>query len=311
MKIRYIIACAVLSLLIWCCLFLLVLKKPLTVGLYYDLFKHKTAHAEKSSAPRFFIIAGSNGLYSHDAGTFEKILNLPATNLSVAVMFPLNYLLERYQSLLKNGDIVYLPLEYSNYSGGSGNGSFGDVYDITIERNFSKLTCRRFYNCFARFDLNTLVESVAESTLAAAGVKPLVTAADLTDYGDIAINTRENAKPYISYIKSIPRANITFSAANPCIKEFLLRAKAKGITVIGGLPVNFTDTVVPEEVQNKIETLFTGNQALFVKAPNRSLYPRDAFFDTSYHLKRQAQINHSEIIAREMLKKYPGLFVKK
>ena len=311
MKIRYIIACAVLSLLIWCCLFLLVLKKPLTVGLYYDLFKHKTAHAEKSSAPRFFIIAGSNGFYSHDAGTFEKILNLPATNLSVAVMFPLNYLLERYQSLLKPGDIVYLPLEYSNYSGGSGKSSFGDVYDITIERNFSKLSFKRFYNCFARFDINTLIESAAESTLAAAGVKPLVTVADLTAYGDISSNTEENAKPYTSYIKSIPQATITFTAADPCIKEFLIRAKNRGITVIGGLPVNFADTVVPEEVQNKIETLFTGNQALFIKAPNRSLYLREDFFDTSYHLKRQAQINHSEIIAREMLKKYPGIFVKK
>ena len=311
MKLKYIILSAVISLLIWSVLFIFVLKKELTVGLYRGLFELKTAHAEKSSSPRFFIIAGSNGLYSHDAETFEKVLNMPSTNLSVAVMFPLNYLLERYQTLLRSGDIVYLPLEYVNYTGSHSGGSFGDIYDITIEKNFSKLTPKRFYNCFGKFDIPTLIESLAEQMLVFAGVKPLVTAKSLTPYGDIAVNTPEAAKSYRKFIDSIPPAKIEFIAANPAIKDFLQWAADKNITVIGGLPTTFDDTFIPPEAKNSIEKLFTDNGALFTAAANCSLYPRQEFFDTSYHLQRQSQIKHSQIIAEELLKKYPGLFKAK
>ena len=210
-----------ISLLIWSVLFLFVLKKELTVGLYKELFDLKTAHAEKSASPRFFIIAGSNGFYSHDAETFEKMLGLPATNLSVAVMFPLDYLLERYRGLLKSGDVVYLPLEYVNYNGKHINGSFGDVYDITIEKNFSKLTLKRFCNCFGMFDIPYFIESVGENLLVAAGFKPLVTAGSLTPYGDIADNTRQAAENYRNFINSIPPASVKFICANSAIKKFL------------------------------------------------------------------------------------------
>ena len=310
MKLKYIILSAVISLLIWSILFIFVLKKELTVGLYRELFELKTAHAEKSSSPRFFILAGSNGLYSHDAETFEKILNMPSTNLSVAVMFPLNYLLERYQTLLQSGDIVYLPLEYVNYTGKHSGGSFGDIYDITIEKNFSKLTLKRFYNCFSRFDIPTLIESVAEQMLVTAGFKPLVTARSLTSYGDIAVNTPEEAGSYLDFINSVPPAKVEFIEADPAIKEFLTWAANKNITVIGGLPTTFDDTTILPEAKSSIEKLFTNNRALFITAENCSLYPRKDFFDTSYHLQRQAQIKHSQIIAGEMLKKYPDLFRK-
>ena len=309
MKLKYIILSAVISLLIWSILFLFVLKKELTVGLYRGAFELKTTHAEKSASHRFFIIAGSNGLYSHDAETFEKALNMPSTNLSVAVMFSLNYLLERYRNLLKDGDVVYLPLEYLNYTGKSG-GSFGDIYDITIEKNFSKLTPRRLYNCFSKFDVSTLIESVFEQMLVSVGFKPLVTEKSLTPYGDMAENTLENAKSYQHFINSIPPAKVEFIVADSSIKEFLQWAKGRNITVIGGLPTTFDDTDLSPEVQHRIEETFTGNGALFITAPNRSLYPRKDFFDTSYHLLRHAQIRHSGIIAGEMLKKYPQLFPK-
>lgn len=308
MRLKYIIISAVISLLIWSVLFLFVLKKELTVGLYKELFDLKTAHAEKSASPRFFIIAGSNGFYSHDAETFEKMLGLPATNLSVAVMFPLDYLLERYRGLLKSGDVVYLPLEYVNYNGKHINGSFGDVYDITIEKNFSKLTLKRFCNCFGMFDIPYFIESAGENLLVAAGFKPLVTAGSLTPYGDIADNTRQAAENYRNFINSIPPASVKFTCANSAIKKFLQYAADKNITVIGGLPTTFDDTKIPPEVQHSIEKTFTGNGAFFITAPNRSLYPREDFFDTSYHLHRTGQIKHSGIIAGEMLKKYPELF---
>lgn len=310
MKIRYMIICSAASLLLWSTLFLFVLKKDLTVGLYHDLFKHKIAHAEKSAGARFFIIAGSNGFYSHDAETFEKRLGLPATNLSVAVMFPLDYLFDRYKTLLRPGDVVYLPLEYSNYAGNRNPNSFGNVYDITIEKNFSNLTIKSFYRCFGRFDMNYLIEAVAEGALTAFGVRPLVTVKDLTAYGDIANNTEENAKPYKAYIQSVKMPEISFSGANGCIKDFLLYAAENQITVIGGLPVNFSDTGISAEVIQQIEKTFSENKALFVKTESFSRYPRTDFFDTAYHLKRQPAIRHSEIVADEMLKKYPAIFTR-
>lgn len=308
MKIRYILLCALISLLVWGSLFLFVLKKELTVGLYKDFFEHKIARMEKSVSPRFFIIAGSNGLYSHDAETFEKKLSLPSTNLSMVAMFPLSYLFERYKPLFRPGDIVYLPVEYHNYTANDKLNSFGDVYDITIERSFKNLNIKTFYNSFSRFDLYALLESVVESGLAAKGFQRRVTVNDLTAYGDFSSNKSAAAEAYQAYLASLPRMTVGFSKTVPGLKDFLQWAAVNKITVIGGLPTCFDDTELPKDTEKKIEKFFTDNNALFVTASSRSFYPRTSFFDTPYHLQREIQIQHSAAVADALLKKYPEYF---
>lgn len=308
MKIKYIVLCAGISLLFWSMLFLFVLKKDLTVGLYKDFFTLKTQCAEKYSSPRFFIIAGSNGLYSHDAETFEKKLGVPAVNLSMVAMFSLAYLFERYKPLMRSGDIVYLPLEYDNYASKDIENSFGNIYDITIEKKFRKLNLKSFYNCFGSFDLHSVIESCVESVLTLKGFKRRVSIEELTPRGDFAANTRELSKPYESFLNSLPRRTFNYTKPVAGLIEFLQWAYENKVTVIGGLAVFFEDAVFPDDTQNKIEKFFTDHKALFVITPNRSLYPRSCFFDTHYHLQREIQIQHSALTAEAMLKKYPALF---
>ena len=306
MKIRYMIFFSAVSLLTWSCIFVFALKKDLTMGIYKDFFRVKISKAIHDTGPRFFVIAGSNGLYSHDAETFEKMFGIHATNLSMVVNFPVSYLFRRYKKMLRAGDIVYLPLEYRNYSGEKTN-SFGDVYDITIERRFNNLDIIRFYKCFSYFELHFLVESIVEQGLVVAGFKRRVTVDSLTPYGDFSDNLEEKAPLYSDYLNSLPKTSITYSGADPGLKEFLTWASDNKIIVIGGLPTTFEDTFISEETIKRIEKLFVDHGALFLTVKNKSLYPRDAFYDTAYHLTRRMQIYHSTIVADAILEKWPAL----
>ncbi len=306
MKNKYIILCSVASLLIWAVIFTFVLKRELSLGIYKDFFNLKITKAEHDAGARFFVLAGSNGLYSHDAETFEKKLGLSATNLSMVVNFSLSYLFDRYKKMFRQGDIIYLPLEYKNYSGPKYS-SFGDIYDITIEKRFDNLTVLRYLRCFSAFDLNYTIESVLESIFAAGGIQKGVTVASLTPYGDIGDNTEENAARYSSYVKSLPSHTIEYSAPASGLTDFLSWAVDNGVIVIGGLPTTFDDYDIPEETIDSIKKLFVDHGGLFLITENRSLYPRHVFFDSPFHLKRDMQISHSTLLADEILKNWPDL----
>jgi hypothetical protein len=84
------------------------------------------------------------------------------------------------------------------------------------------------------------------------------------------------------------------------VGAFLDWARDHGVRAIGGFPVGFDDTPIPEATKAAIRTLFETHGAGFLDLAPAGRYPRRDFFDTADHLHETAQIAHSVSVARAL-----------
>jgi hypothetical protein len=92
-------------------------------------------------------------------------------------------------------------------------------------------------------------------------------------------------------------AQISSGYGSVLITRFMRWAEAHGVQVIGGLPTEFADAPIPNATIAAIRDLYISNGGDFLELPNRSRYPRGAFFDTGEHLSEPWQIIHSAAVA--------------
>lgn len=81
-----------------------------------DAYRLKTAAAAAIPGPRIVIVAGSSALFGLDAGMIEQTYGLPTINFGVNAGLLLPYVLHKSKEILRPGDIVLMPLEYSFYT---------------------------------------------------------------------------------------------------------------------------------------------------------------------------------------------------
>jgi hypothetical protein len=74
----------------------------------------------------------------------------------------------------------------------------------------------------------------------------------------------------------------------------------RGVRVIGGLPTELEDEPLPAATEAAMAAVYLDHGGEFLVLPNRSRYPRSAFFDTPSHLNEAAQIAHSMLLARAL-----------
>ena len=79
--------------------------------------------------------------------------------------------------------------------------------------------------------------------------------------------------------------------------DFLEWAAGRKIQVIGGLPTTFDDEAIPNALIGRLCTFYQRHGHGILVLENKSQYPRSSFYDTSYHLVEEQQINHSRLVA--------------
>jgi hypothetical protein len=72
---------------------------------------------------------------------------------------------------------------------------------------------------------------------------------------------------------------------------------ARGVRVIGGLPTTPDGVQINEPLIAQLRGFFQQHGQDFLVLPNRSQYPLDCFFDSTYHLNEGCQIEHSKQLA--------------
>src|SRR5262249_41627958 len=125
--------------------------------------------------------------------------------------------------------------------------------------------------------------------------------------GDETGNSDANAKPYEAAVNSAqfqPPTAADFDA-NPdgCrafAAQFLDWARQHGVQVVGGLPTTFADVPVDPGLIDRIRSFYRSHGAAFVVLPDRSRFPRSAFYDSPYHLRQRSQIAHSRQLAEAL-----------
>ena len=279
-----------------------VVRKPLTVDVIVDAMTFKRAAAEAYPAPRLFVLAGSNGRFSHRCAAMEPLLDRPCINLSIAAGIGWEFVLAGYRDLFRPGDAIYMPLEYDQYALDTPGLRYGPDNAIIFQRRrdlWDELGASRVLRAIGGFDLAFLLRGSLEMTSAWAGVEPRFSVKTLTRNGDESGHTQARGSEHAAYLRraqwTAPESTsmASPSAARTVFAGFIGDMVRHDVMVIGGLPTTFDDVRVDDRAVATVRDFFLANEARFVELDNRSQYPRRCFYDSWYHLNEEAQIEHS------------------
>jgi hypothetical protein len=308
---RILLACTA-SLLLYAAAFTWLLDRPLTLGALRARIEATITLGETIHQPKLVILAGSNAPFSHRCETIEPIIGRPCINAGVAVGVGLDYLFTRWKPLLHPGDIVYLPLEETQYVRPRTTSDLGPDASIMLRHDratLATLPLRRQIAALFAGDLRAAIMSLIETALADDSFHDPRAAANggFNAWGDHVGHTAALAAVNQSTLAAIDpvhptAAQIQAGYGTGLVAAFLRWAGQHGVRAIGGLPTGFIDSPIDNAVLDAIRAIYRDQGAGFLELANRSRYPRSAFFDTQDHLNEAAQITHSRAVAEALVR---------
>ena len=303
---RLILSCLA-SVLVYAAVFGFVLDRPLAYGFLERQIDAKLARGAALSRPKLVILAGSNGPYSHRCETIEPIIGIACVNGGVAVGIGLDYLFARWRPLLHSGDIVYLPMEEAQYARSRAATAVGPDAAIMFRHDWTtlaKLPAYRWLAALFSFDLRFGVMALLERGLVTAGFhdpRAEVTGR-MNAWGDHVGHIAALGDPSGTAVRPphVTPDDVRDGFGAAVIASFVRWAAAHQVRVIGGWSTEPADSPMPQATRQAIRAVYLDNGGTFLELPNRSLYPRAAFFDTPDHLNETWQIRHSVAIAEAL-----------
>jgi hypothetical protein len=238
------------------------------------------------------------------------MLRLPCVNAGVAVGVGLDYLFTRWERLLHQGDVVYLPLEEAQYARPRAVAELGPDASIMLRHDRATLATmpwRRQIAALFTADLRGAVMSVIETALVDDGfIDPrAAVTGTFNAWGDHVGHTAAIGAPnqptLAEFVPFHPTGTeVENGYGTAIVARFLDWAASHRVRVIGGLPTGFIDSPIQPGALAAIRAVYAAHAAGFLALPNLSRYPRSAFFDTADHLNEAAQIRHSVAVARAL-----------
>jgi hypothetical protein len=280
----------------------LLLNKPVTYDSITRMMERKISYATSQPSPKLMLIGGSGVRTSHRCDVLAPALNMPCVNGGATVGLGLNYMFAQYRTVLKRGDIVYLPLEYQQYTITRSAMLTGPDAAILFRTDWPMLADRGtegFARAAFMVDIDYAAQSVIEQVLAAGGVRARFDRQTSNVFGDQTGLTHEAGRTYDAVIQQFdwapPSAETIRNAtgAKEEIARFLDWCRANGIRVITGLPVAFEGTRVSDALIAELRAFHAAHGASLLVMDNRSQYPREFFYDTPFHLEEERAIEHS------------------
>ncbi len=310
--VRVLGAC-VASLVGYMIVFGVMLDRPLSHGYLRARLDAKLMRGAAIDGPKLVIIAGSNGPYSHRCQDIEPVFGRPCVNAGVAVGIGLDYLFARWRTLLRAGDVVYLPLEQEQYVRPRGAIVMGPDAAIMARHDrtmLAQLPADRWAGALFSFDARALVMSVVEMTMTGFGfLDPRTDATGaMNEWGDqvghSAVRARANA-PALARIQPTHQSAraIRDGSGTAEVQRFIAWAEAAGVTVIGGFATGFADAPIPPDTAAAIRAVYRDRNGVerFLDLSGQARYPRGWFFDTQDHLHEDAQRLHSGLVAEALV----------
>lgn len=283
-----------------------VVHRPLVVGEIQNQLDYKLAYARTLASPKIVVFAGSNGRYSHRCEEFTQATNRPCVNASIGVGIGLDFLLDQWRPLLRAGDLIYLPLEYSQYrlSTTDMQGGLQNALLVHSQREtLWALDARRIAAAYGSFDLPFLLHGVVEMALDQRGFRRRSSTDSLTPQGDERGHTAALGEPFAAFLRK-SHADSTavpeHADAIDVLTRFLGQMRSADVTVVGGLPT--VPDSVPADARDisRLRRLYENAGQRFLALPNHSRYPLACFFDTLYHLNEGCQKAHSAAVAVQL-----------
>jgi hypothetical protein len=300
------LALALVAVLLYLALFGLLVDRPLTIGIIGQMAEQKRAYALSVGSPKLVLLAGSNARMSHRCEAITPLLGMPCVNAGISRGIGLDYLFDVFAPTLQAGDVVYMPLEYTQYLDDRAAAMSGPDAGMMFrhdKRRLLGLGPERTVRAAFSFDVPYLIAAAVEMSLQAAGVRRRYSLETLNQQGDETGHTLEKAQAYRGTVTAartpIPpvAAYARGAYAQHQLRAFLADCLRRGIRVVGGLQTTVDDEVLPLEVIAWLRQFYERAGHAFLVLPGHSLYPLSCFYDTAAHLAEPCQIAHSRLLA--------------
>ena len=285
-----------------------LIQRPMTVGELAPLIARKVAYTQSLPGRRLLVLAGSNGRYSHRCEALTQVTGWPCSNLSLAVGVGLDFQLMQFEPLMRTGDVLYLPLEYSQYAVERDEMEAGAENTLLLHHFPTllwSLPLQRVARVYGSLEPSFLIHGVMEMVLQRLGTQRRSGLDSLTPQGDEFGHTAAASQAYRAFLASAAPAFDkpslpAQSHALAVVEAFLARARVLEIQVVGGLPTAPIGIALDAASLMRLQSIFARHGHTFLVLPSKSNYALDCFHDTLYHLNQECQVAHSQAVGQAM-----------
>lgn len=275
-----------------------------------DLYQAKEAHARSRRENKLLIVSGSNSLFGIYSLLLEQKLGIPVTNFGVHAGLGLGYILDRSKSSLREGDTVYLPLEYSLYQQSSTPSA--QLMDFLLARDpkyLHSLPLTEQFFGYANVSLGRIFQGLSGGSDEYRGRSAKVyNINNIDESGNQINNTLEKSSSYAHKLETLKPKDIGDGNISEYSKYLLQRyvkwAENNGICVIAGPPglMKFKEYESHEFkiFLKKILNFYNELGVVFAGTPSEYLLHRNLFFDTEYHLHEEGVIIRTKMIIEDL-----------
>jgi len=254
-------------------------------------FKYKEDLAKSIDKKKIIFTSGSNNFLGIRTAKVEEHFGMPTANMSIHAGLGATYILDRVKKVLKKGDIVIVPLEYSNFIKNGEQSIVKNKYLLTYDKEYFKnsLDLSEQLKCISSVSVLDLINSVRDGSKETQGEKERVELLkDLNKNGDMLNKTEHDEFKTSRPLFRLPSPYNLETKALIAIKEFNNWCKEREITFY----ITYPNTIYRKEYETKryadyfksLEDYFKKNSIEFIGKPLEMMYAKKYFYDTQYHL---------------------------
>jgi hypothetical protein len=254
-------------------------------------FKYKENLAKSIDSKKVVFTSGSNTFLGIRTIGVEKHFGIPTVNMAVHAGLGTTYILDRVKKVLNKGDIVIVPLEYSNFIKNGEQSIVKNKYLLSYDKEYflNSLAFSDKLKCISSISVFDLVVSILDGSKETKGKKDKVELLkDLNKNADMLNKTEHDPFKTSRPLFQLPTPYNVETKALTAIKEFNTWCKEREITFY----ITYPNTIYRKAYETKryadyfnfLEEFFRKNNIEFIGKPLEMMYAKKYFYDTQYHL---------------------------
>jgi hypothetical protein len=262
---------------------------------------------EQLNCPKIIFAGGSNLAFGLNSEEVENEFSIPVVNLGLHAGLGLNFILNELKNTIKNGDVVFLSIEYLLEPEGD--------YELKKNTSNSYKEALKYYTFDLRAEIRIDIDrtrkninSYKQNEKVANNLNPEIQVYSreaFNKYGDVIAHLEKNPP---KELKDRGVLNYSYWTGINELNEFYNYAKSKNVEVFFIYP-NFpiTEFKKNQEVIEKLSMDLSNNLKIeILNTPYDFVFPDSLFFDTVYHLnKKGRELRTKKLI--ELIKKRANL----
>ncbi|WP_342089333.1 hypothetical protein [Dyadobacter sp. OTU695] len=290
---------------------LFILPNPVAKHNMLGALLDKHEMLRKTGSPRIVIIGGSNVAYGLDSKRIQEALHIPVVNAGLHASLGMKFYLTDVKPYIREGDIVVVIPEYSQYYTDSfyGNMELVSILFDVYQDGKKQVDARQWWHLmrFIPFYAASKLKMPSEPSVAAPiGVYDRKA---FNSYGDAYVHWTMAGRKFKAAQKARDEDHVNPEAIKLLV-DFQKFVEGKKATMLL-LPPGYQSTsfVNQKPVIDKIYKAMKDNHLPVIATPERYELPDSVFFDTNYHLILPGIERRSDLMIEDLERALTGRYV--